>query len=270
MPLKAVDLDALTIDDEASFASIPMYPQLKEALARSGQRFYLPSGEEAASWDRTVFLNLTFWGGPDSGDVLTDASLPADVVAHTAWHHLAGDALADAPANAGPAGAASAAAMLFGEAIASAFDLYLMGKLLVAAPESDFIVSQMPIIAEVAENAGLPERAFTALVEQISREPERAFEDLRALLVDVTAALLQVRDAPAAALTLESFSAHRFYPLLHHYQLSNWILYARAYGAKGADNARVTALDAELRAAPSSLQWLCDHWLAPHLPKDAP
>jgi hypothetical protein len=266
MPLLALSIDDLIIEDEPSFASIELYPRLKAVLRRAGHRFYVPADGEAASWDRTVFLNLTYWGGPKSGDVLCDAHIPADVIAHTAWHHLASHAITSAaPTPGAEAGdeVPSAQGLLFGEAIASAFDLYLVGHLLARAPQSDFIVSQMPIMAEVAENAGLSARAFSALMETVSRDPDRAFEDLRALLLDVTGALLRAEDAPAAQQALEGFEGHRFHGLLHHYQLSNWILYARAYSRRSAgDDQRVATLDATLRAAPSSLGWLAEHWLA--------
>jgi hypothetical protein len=266
MALLAVSIDDLIIEDEPSFASIELYPRLKAALRRSGHRFFVPADGDSASWDRTVFLNLTYWGGPNSGDVLCDAHIPADVIAHTAWHHLAGEAIDAANPGAAAAGQASlpsAHGLLFGESIASAFDLYLVGHLLARAPQSDFIVSQMPIMAEAAENAGLSPREFSALLETVSRDPDRAFEDLRTLLLDVTLALLHAADAPAAQLVLERFEGHRFHPLLHHYQLSNWILYARAYSRISADDdQRVSTLDATLRSAPSSLAWLAAHWLA--------
>ena len=264
MPLSAVSIEELVIEDEASLASVDLYPRLKAVLRRTGHRFYVPAGGEPASWDRTVFLNLTYWGGPQAGDVLGEPSIPADVIAHTAWHHLAAEALT------GPDGAAALTprGMFFGESIASAFDLYLLGHLLNHAPQSDFVVSQAPIMSEVAENAGLSAREFATLMDGISRDPERAFEDLRALLYDVTSALFEVSDAEAAALVLERFAAHRFHALLHHYQLSNWILYARAYARARDANAgtgpdeKVGALDAALRAAPSSVRWLAAQWLA--------
>jgi hypothetical protein len=275
MPLLALSIDDLIIEDEPSFSSIELYPRLKAVLRSAGHRFYVPADGEPASWDRTVFLNLTYWGGPRSGDVLCDAHIPADVIAHTAWHHLAGEAIKNEAIkneaikneainndNLGADEVPSAQGLLFGESIASAFDLYLVGHLLARAPQSDFIVSQMPIMAEAAENAGLSAREFSALMETVSRDPDRAFEDLRALLLDVTQALLRAEDAPAAQLVLEGFEGHRFHALLHHYQLSNWILYARAYSRISAgDDQRVAVLDAALRSAPSSLGWLATHWL---------
>ena len=69
----------------------------------------------------------------------------------------------------GPADAAppppSAGALFLAESIASAFDLYLVGRLLPNAPECDFVTTQVPLMAECAGDAGLPEPAFSALLE---------------------------------------------------------------------------------------------------------
>ena len=102
-------------------------------------------------------------------------------------------------------------------------------------------------------------------METVAAQPERAFEDLRALLFTAATALLPCRDPVQAMRVLENFAGHRFEPLLHHFQLSNWILYARAYAAPAAASARsaeaVHQLDATLRQAPDSLAWLVDNWL---------
>jgi hypothetical protein len=153
--------------------------------------------------------------------------------------------------------------MLFGETIASAFDLYLVGRLLRNVPDADFIQTQVSIMREAAEQAGLPAEDFAALLESAVNEPERAFEDLRALLFDVARALVLCVHPVEAEQVLERFAGHRFEPLLHHYQLSSWVLYARAYGASSSDQELfVNHLDETLRAAPVSLDWLIEHWVA--------
>ena len=258
MPLRSLTLDELTIDDEASFRGVALYRRLKDELRAARHTFRVPSAGENASWDRAVFLNLTYWSNDEEASVLTDDHVAPDVVAHTALHHVVGRALEREAPGAG----ATAAGMLFGEAIASAFDLYLVGRLVETAPESDFITSQLPIMAEAAEQAGLDETGFARLVDGVRAAPERAFEELRALLVDAGTALIACRDAAAAHVALEGFAGARFAPLLHHFQLSNWILYARAYAREDAAAAAVQALDARLRAAPDSLGWLESHWLA--------
>jgi hypothetical protein len=263
MSLRSLSLDELTIDDEASFRHVGLYPRLKAALRRSRHRFRIPAAGSQASWDRVVFLNLTFWSDSEESSVLCDEHIAPDVVAHAAWHHVVGRHVAAASAP----GAPSAAALLFAEAIASAFDLYLVGRLIRHVPDSDFIASQVPIMADAAEQAGLSEVGFAALLDTVAADPERAFEDLRALLIDAGEALLPCRDAGEAHAVLERLVGRRFAPLLHHYQLSNWILYARAYarasareGAEADDVVR--RVDRVLRDSPVSLDWLAEHWLA--------
>ena len=258
MPLECVSLDELVIDDDRSLRHIAVYHELKALLVASGYRFYKPMAGTSISWDRALFLNLTFWNGSDGADVLRDEHIAADVVAHVAWHYAVDRQLARAGSPAEQR--RSPAALFFAEAIASAFDLYLVGRMLINAPDSDFITSQVPFMGEVAEEAGLSEEGFRALLEQTSREPERAFEDLRVLLFDICTELLSCREAQQAEEVLERHSAHRFAPLLHHFQLSNWVLYARAYGTPGS-NEWVVQSDAELRRSPDSLTWLAEHLL---------
>jgi hypothetical protein len=257
MPLRTVSLDQLTIDDEPAFAKLPLYPRLKEVLRRSGHRFYVPAPGTTASWDRALFLNLTYWSGEEGADVLCDQHLAADVVTHIAWHHLVGEQVTRAAGN-----ARSAAAMLFAESIASAFDLHMLGRLWREAPSAEFVTTQVPIISEAAQEAGMTDDDFATLMTDISDDPDRAFEDLRRLLFDAATALLACKDVVEAQAQLERFAGHRFGRLLHHYQLSNWILYGRAYATPSpAVDEVVRGLDARLRAAPVALAWLAENWL---------
>jgi hypothetical protein len=261
MPLRSVSLDELTIVDENVFAPIAEYAALKRSLRASSHRFCIPARDTPLSWDRALFLNLTFWNSAESADVLCESSMPADVVAHVAWHSLVGPQLERLVPNRENKGGPTAIALFFAESIASAFDLYLVGRLLRTAPHSDFVETQVSIMGEAAEEAGLSERDFAALLESVVADPQRAFEDLRELLLDVTSALLACNGAQEAQLVLERFQGHRFEALLHHYQLSNWLLYARAYGRPSAAEERaVRDLDATLRAAPVALEWLIEHW----------
>ncbi|MFO0760625.1 MAG: hypothetical protein U0359_29370 [Byssovorax sp.] len=258
MRFSSVSLDDLTIDDERSFRHVGLYGDLKQVLAKSGYRFRVPEGGAAPSWDRVVFLNLTFWTPDDQGDVLAGPNIEADVVAHVAWHHLCRKALPGSPA--------SADSMFLGESIASAFDLFLVGRLLGHAPEATFLETQVPAMADAAENAGLDEAGFESLLESIAADPDRAFEDLRALLFDAGTALLGCAGPTEAARALEAFEAHRFAPLLHHYELSNWILYARAHAARPhAPDPAARAIDEALRSAKVSLDWLDERWVQPAL-----
>lgn len=252
MKLTPRRLDDLRIDDETSFRHIGLYATLKQALRRDGYTFRVAEG---ASWDRVLFLNLTFWDPSEQGDVLVEPRLDADVVAHVAWHHLARRALAAAPA--------SAEALFLGESIASAFDLYLVGRMLGHAPDAQMLETQVPAMAEIAASAGLDEDDFEALLAGIAADPDRAFEDLRELLFDASSALLRCAGIDEAAAALAPFEAHRFAPLLHHYELSNWVLYARAHAPRAeAPDPAVLAIDRALREAEVALDWLERAWLS--------
>ncbi len=254
MRLRTLPLDELIIDDERSFRHVGLYDELKQVLRKDGYRFRVPEGGAAPSWDRVVFLNLTFWTPDDQGDVLASDHLDADVVTHVAWHHLCRLALPGSPA--------SADSLFLGESIASAFDLYLVGRLLGHAPDAGFLETQVPAMAEAAEGAGLDEEGFERLLASVAADPERAFEDLRALLFDAGTTLFTCAGPGEAAEAIARFDGHRFAPLLHHYELSNWILYARAYAARpSAPDEAARAVDRALREAPVSLDWLEKRWV---------
>jgi hypothetical protein len=250
----------MEILDEESFARVPLYVALKRTLLEANYTFRVLPPKLRGRWDLALLLNLTFWGagGEAGGDVLLAPCIEPDVVTHVAWHHLARCALPETD------GVASADALFFGEAIASAFDVYLVGQLLRLNPEAPFLESQVPAMKEVATEAGLSEAKFAALLQSLAQGPEQAFEELRALLLDVSIALLNCADAGAALDVLAGVQKHRFGVLLSRYELSNWVLYARAYAAKKlAPDEKVRALDATLRTSPDSLALLASRWLAP-------
>src|SRR5271154_2225215 len=107
--LRTLLLDELEIEDERSFRHVGLYADLKEILRRDKYRVRVLPDALAGRWDRALFLNLTFWGAGEGGDILDRDQIPADVVAHAAWHHLAARAFGG--------GALSAEALFLGEAI---------------------------------------------------------------------------------------------------------------------------------------------------------
>jgi hypothetical protein len=251
-------LDDLTIEDDESFRHIQLYSDLKDVLRRERYSFRtLPEGD-SANWDRALFLNLTFWGAAEGGDILVDARVPADVVAHVAWHHLAVKALGTAETR------PSVEGLFLGEAIASAFDLYLVGRVLGHSPRSTFLATQVDAMAETAAASGLPEHDFDKLLQGLADDPEGAFASLRELLSDATAALFASEHAESALDVLTRLESHRFGSLLYRYELANWLLYARAYGNVEA-SPKVRAVERSLREAKDPLQWLIDAWVRPAL-----
>lgn len=246
-------LRELSLQDEASFRHVGLYQELKQRLIRDGYEVrVLPAS--APRWDHALLLNLAFWDARGAGDLLVDAVLPADVVCHMGWHHVAAAALADGSAP------LAAEALLLGEAVASAFDVYLIGRLLGHAPDSDFLQTQLPAMAEVAEGAGVDADAFEALVEGIGDDPDGAFEALRRLLYDVTTELLAAPHADAALAVLLRHQDTRFGCLIHHFEIANWVMHARA-APRNASAAAAVAADAALREAVDPIELLADSWL---------
>ncbi len=252
MRLSRVPLSELTIEDEASFRHVSLFHDLRAALERSDATFLVPA-EGGLSWDRALLLNLLYWE-PNTSDVLTSRSIPADVMMHVAWHHL-GDRHVQP----------SVEGHLLVESIASAFDVYLVGRLLGHAPDSEFLGSQVPRMSEIAQENGLSEEGFEALLEGFAKEPERGFESLRQLLFDASVALIEDMSAEAGCAVLERFDAHPYGALLHHFELPTWVLRARLERARatvqveGREDAR--ALDQKLREESDSLAWLEQSWL---------
>lgn len=251
--LRSLTLEQLEIEDESVFKRIGLFRDLKARLIRDGYQVrVMPQGQ--GRWDHALLLNLAFWQARGGGDILVDEVLAADVVCHIGWHHLAGTALADGDEP------LSGPALLLGEAIASAFDVYLIGRLLGHAPDCSFLETQVPAMAEVADGAGVESAAFEALLEQIRQDPEGSFEELRRLLFDVLSDLLVADSADAALQVLQRYDGARFGCLLHHFELANWLQHARAAPHNAsADKAR--ALDAALRDQPVALDWLASRWL---------
>src|SRR3954469_1603750 len=131
--LRSVTLDELTVDDEGSMAGVALYQRLKAALRRSGHRFLVPVEGARITWDRVLFLNVTYWSGQpeaspgaaaeDAGggaDVLCDDHIAADEIGHVAWHHVVGRELQRLVVD--PSAPISAEALFFSESVASAFD----------------------------------------------------------------------------------------------------------------------------------------------------
>jgi hypothetical protein len=244
----------LIVGDERSFRHVPLYRELKQVLSLARYPFRIM---REPLYQRALVLNLTFWNPERGGDVRPTRHLAADVVMHAAWHHLAASALAR------PAHSLSAGALILGESIASGFDAYVVGCLLRCAPRSSFLRTQVPAMADAAHDAGMTAREFQTMLQQMADSPEHAFVDLRALLFDAATALSASKDADAAARALDKLDRHRFAPLLHHYELSNWVLYARAYGS-ARPHPGVAAIDRSLRDG-DAVAWRRRHWVEPAL-----
>ncbi len=260
-------VDELHVGDERSLQHVALYASLKEVLRRSRYRFQVLPRTRRPRADRALLLNLTFWAADAGGDLLVGPRVEADVVAHAAWHHLAARAL-------GPARGArrrpSAAALFLGESIASAFDVYLVGRALGHAPRSTFLQTQVPAMADAAAAAGMSRAGFQRLLSGLAADPDGAFCSLRELLFDATCALHACSSMQEGYRALAALEGHRFSALLPRYEISNWVLYARAFAGGRASDARVRGVDRVLRTHPRALDWLTENWVAPALGGGAP
>jgi len=251
-PFRRLAVSEVSIRGERAFSGIAPYALLKRMLVRDAFAFRLPG---TADPDRVLFLNLTFWNAAESSDLLVEDVVDADVLAHAGWHHAARRALA------GPL-PPTAAAMFLGESVASAFDLYVIGTMLATGRSNAYLRGQVPAISAAARCAGLSDEDLEALFGSVAADPDRAFEDLRQLLFDASCALERCGDIDSAAGVLGGFAGHRFVGLLHHFALSSWVLYARAYAGPAVEGDAAVAMDAALRSSPTSLGWLTEHWLS--------
>lgn len=257
MRLCRVSLADLEIEDEASFRHVGLYADLKAVVSGLGPTFLAPAEGSSLSWDRALLLNLVYWA-PGTSDVLTSRVIAADVVMHVGWHELANRFVAS-----------SVEGHLLGESIASAFDIYLVGRLLGHSPESEFLESQVARMSEAASEAGLDEDQFQALLTSASAHPEAAFELLRQLLFDASCALSAADSAERGLQILASFDDHPYAGLLHHFELATWVLRSKLESsaapsldvppAPAGRDAR--AVDQDLRASGDSLAWLERAWV---------
>jgi hypothetical protein len=250
--VKRLAFSELTVEDEASFSHVGLYADLVAIARRDDLRFAIAGDERRPGAQRALLLNLLFWE-PRTADVLASDSLPADVVMHVVWHHVVAKHL--------PPGGLSD---LLAESIASAFDVYLVGRLLGHRPDSEFLATQVPRMADAALDAGMSEQGFEELLESTSRDPEGAFEAVRALLFEAACALTEVGSLDDADARLASFESRPFGALLHHFEVPTWVLRTRLSQAredtKGRDR-EALALHTELASSKRSLDWLEQHWV---------
>lgn len=116
-------------------------------------------------------------------------------------------------------------------------------------------------MADTALDAGLSEEDFEELLQGLARDSDRAFTDSYSLLVDATAALFSADTAEAGHAALAALDQRPLASLLHRFELSNWVLYARAFGDASPDARARRRSIAPFREAPVSLDWLEREWV---------
>lgn len=243
--------------DEVEVVDLDLYRHVAEVewlltFARERGLTFATVDPDGPAEDEARVLNLAFWRPGDVAEILDEPYLTADQLAHNTWHAAAERAL-------GPA-ARTAPGLLLAEAVASAFDVYLVGRLIGHHPDAPMLESQVPAMRDSATAAGLDEDEIEAMLTRFVDAPEASFGALWSLLYDVGLALAEAKDAEAAA---EVLHRHRDAPLgalLHHYELPTWVLFARAYADAG-DASSVASVVTALREAGDPVRWLCESWL---------
>lgn len=253
--LLRVRLQDLIIPDEAAYADFPLWAKLKARLVDREVEMYLAdSSGPMAHWADTALINHTIELPRGATEILHDRHVPADALMHTVWHHAGVEAMGTL--------SNTAEGLLLGESVASAFDAFLVGTLLRTESErASALDTQVPAMAEAAAAAGGSPKDFEALLHRMAEDPEGSFEELRELLFDVSMGLLHAGSVDAADEVLSNIHGHVFAPILHHYDLSIWVLYARAYGRDLKPHPGLRKIDATLREETKPLAWLESHWL---------
>lgn len=162
-------------------------------------------------------LNLLQWDLQAATETIDGDGPIADQVIHAAMHHFSDACF----------GSDTAQTMLFGECLASAIDFYLLGKILAARIETDFVIDTIDSLASYYEQYGDPEQLQTIL-ETASAEPYPTFIQIASYLYQAVAPLLNARDPHTISQHLLKAQDHPYWPLLHHYNIGNWVLTLRA------------------------------------------
>ena len=158
-------------------------------------------------------VNLLQWDVGEHMEYLDGEVVAADQVVHFAMHHIWDQKLgSDHPLK-----------MLFAECMASASDIYLVGKLSHAGEETDFLADTLESFGSYFEMYS-SEEELEELVIQVVEEPFETMIEAARYLFELGSCLLeQVIDMDKLIL----FQDHLFYPLAHHYNISNWVLTIR-------------------------------------------
>ncbi len=191
------------------------------ALLRAEGTLFLPLGNNGLS----RLMNLLYWRAEAKREYVDGESVYADQVVHFALHQLVATRVS----------ANHPRVDLFAECLASAADVYLMGKLIQAGIESEFMQETLTSFGAYYEMYAQDERHFQRLLEQTGETPFTSMLELIDYLERFCLVLLKPGEADAAQAELLPMTAHFFYPLVHHYHVANWVLTLRDRRSDGLE-----------------------------------
>ena len=177
--------------------------------------------------------NLLLWEAGKGQEFIDGHGIYADQLIHSAIHQLLEHVLGSKhPLN-----------MLFAECLASASDIYLLGKLSQAGQETDFLHDTLESYGSYYELYAHQDEDFVTTLNAIRRKPFETMIALADYLFEFCEPLLYPQTVRDSTLPLVMAERCHFYPLVHHYNISNWILTIRGKHAK-PPSAPPAALDA--------------------------
>jgi len=215
--MKRVSIAEITLEDRAEYAAAGLDGLVAAAvklLAAAGVELGLmPAGKGSAR-----LANLLAWRVEDGLELIDDLVCPCDQVIHMAAHQWMDSELGhDDPHG-----------VLTAEAVASAVDFWLLGRLADAGREPDFIAETLESFTFYFERYGGGDRALEALLETVLAEPWTATSRLVRYLSETGSRLLYPTGPERLITDVGDLVGDDLYPLLHHYNMGQWIAAMRA------------------------------------------
>ena len=211
-----VTLDDLPIYEEDLFleAGIELLPLAKALVQCNHTRFTrFPHSKGIAR-----IVNLLEWESHAYHEFLDGEGIFADQVVHVAIHQAVDKMTGGRhPEN-----------MLLAEALASSSDVYLIGQLSRAGCETDFLAETLESLGSYFEMYGEGESQLAAFLEQVLARPFETMVAVSDYLYEFCMPLLYPDSVSEMAAQLRELERQPFYPLIHHYNTTNWILTIRA------------------------------------------
>ena len=160
-------------------------------------------------------INLVHWDVDARREYVDGTGIHADQVIHLAVHHVLSHL----------SGSDTPHAMLFAECLASATDLYLVGKLARVGHETDFVRDTLESFGMYYDMYAGDENAMETLITSLVDAPFQAMVRAADYLYRFGGRLL---NPTVEYVPLRDMESHYYYPLTHHYNMANWMLTIRA------------------------------------------
>lgn len=158
-------------------------------------------------------MNLATWRSDGAHEYLDQDAIAGDVVIHVACHQAVHQRF----------GSDETRYQLLGEAIASASDFYLVGLFANAGVEFAFLEETLESFSFYFESYGEISQ-LESILELAMANPNQLMADLARYLFEFTACFLSKEPLVTQ---ISQMAAHAFYPLVHHYHVTNWVLNLR-------------------------------------------